>query len=200
MKWFASNTRFTLAEGCRISTDAVASVPLIKQARIEMGSEFFERIMLAVTEVNGCALCSYGHARAALAAGLSKEDIADLMSGDTASVPADQAPAIAFAQHYAESRGCPDPATWCHIISVYGVDRAILIRAAIRMIMWGNAYGIPASALLARWRGAPHADSSLGYEVAMVASAVPSTLGAAVAIAGTALIGRVRSSWRWRDQ
>ena len=33
--------------------------------------QFRERLMLMVTEVNGCRYCSYGHSKAALAAGLS---------------------------------------------------------------------------------------------------------------------------------
>ena len=41
--------------------------------RNEISLEFRERLMLAVTEVNGCKYCSYYHARAALDAGISRE-------------------------------------------------------------------------------------------------------------------------------
>ena len=35
----------------------------------ELSPDFIERIMLAVTEVNGCAICSYAHTKMALEAG-----------------------------------------------------------------------------------------------------------------------------------
>jgi len=72
-----------------------------------MSSEFIERIMLAVTEVNGCEVCSYAHTKIALEQGMSEEEIGKLLSGDTEDIPAEEAPAIFFAQHYADTRGNP---------------------------------------------------------------------------------------------
>ena len=43
----------------------------MRHARARRGPWFSRRIMLAVTEVNGWALCSYGHARFALDAGIT---------------------------------------------------------------------------------------------------------------------------------
>ena len=67
-----------------------------------------ERLMLAVTEVNGCALCSYGHSRMALEAGLSGQEIEELLGGQTDGAPKEELPAILFAQHYADTRGKPN--------------------------------------------------------------------------------------------
>jgi AhpD family alkylhydroperoxidase len=36
---------------------------------------FRERLMMVVTEVNGCRYCSYSHARLALSAGVSREEL-----------------------------------------------------------------------------------------------------------------------------
>ncbi len=40
---------------------------------------FRERLMLAVTAVNGCRYCSYFHARQALKSGLTPEEISRLL-------------------------------------------------------------------------------------------------------------------------
>ncbi len=46
----------------------------------------------------------------------------------------------------------------------YGKPRALCVLRAARMMMWGNAMGIPLSSLIARLRGTPDASSSLIYE------------------------------------
>lgn len=52
---------------------------LIRAAmRDRLDPAFRERLMLVVTEVNGCRYCSYVHAREALAAGIPPEQIEDL--------------------------------------------------------------------------------------------------------------------------
>ena len=132
-----------------------------------------ERIMLAVTEVNGCALCSYGHTRLALDMGLSDTEVRALLGGVTKDVPADQLAGVAYGQHYADSRGHPDPDAWASLVGRYGEDRAHCVLQAVRMIMWGNATGIPLSSLRARLRGAPDPASSVFYEIG-------TTLGAAM--------------------
>lgn len=124
-----------------------------------------ERIMLAVTQVNGCAVCSYAHTRWALDMGLAETEVRGLLSGVADSAPTDELAGLAYAQHYADSRGRPDPAAWSQLTDIYGEDRAQCVLRATRVIMWGNATGIPLSALLARLRGTPDAHSSLGYEV-----------------------------------
>ncbi|MGZ7044570.1 MAG: carboxymuconolactone decarboxylase family protein, partial [Methanobacterium sp.] len=45
----------------------------------ELNSKFIERIMLAVTEVNDCALCSYAHTKRALECGMSNEEIQKIL-------------------------------------------------------------------------------------------------------------------------
>ena len=124
-----------------------------------------ERIMLAVTEVNGCALCSYAHTRMALQMGLPEAEVRGLLAGVADGVPSDELPGLAFAQHYADTRGRPDPAAWSQLTQQYGEDRALCILRATRMIMWGNATGIPLGSLLARVRGSSDPNSSLTYEV-----------------------------------
>lgn len=124
-----------------------------------------ERIMLAVTAVNGCELCSYAHTRLALDAGVSDAQVRALLDGVTTGVPDDQLAGIAFAQHYADTRGHPDPTAWTALVDQYGPTRALCVLRAARMMMWGNALGIPLSSLRARLQGSPDPGSSLAHEI-----------------------------------
>jgi len=130
--------------------------------------QFSERIMLAVTQVNGCRYCSYGHSKAALAAGLSQNEISELLAGEFASAPEDQLTALAFAEHYAESGGSPDTAAEEKMVSTYGEEGKRHITAYIRMIMMGNLMGNTFDAMLSRIRGRPAADSSIWQELGVL--------------------------------
>lgn len=129
---------------------------------------FAEKIMLAVTSVNGCRYCAYGHTRAALAAGVSEDELQALMAGELGNFPAEEAVALAFAQHYAESAGQPDPAAWHRLITFYGSDTAQDIMAFIRMITFGNLYGNTFDALLSRFKGNPAVGSHLSDELGVL--------------------------------
>jgi AhpD family alkylhydroperoxidase len=130
---------------------------------------FSERIMLAVTAVNDCRYCSYGHAKRALKCGVTPEEIELLLSGDVGHVPAAEAPAILFAQHYAESGGNPDPDAVLTLTETYGKRTAEGILFRIRMITLGNLMGNTFDALLGRLRGHPAEHSSVLNEVVVLA-------------------------------
>lgn len=130
---------------------------------------FAEKIMLAVTAVNGCRYCSYGHAKSALASGVSQEEIDRILSGEIGHVGPQEAPALLFAQHYAESDGHPDPEAVQRLTETYGQERARDIQAYIRMITLGNLTGNTFDALLSRLRGRPARGSSLWSELATLA-------------------------------
>jgi AhpD family alkylhydroperoxidase len=70
---------------------------------------FRERLMLAVTAVNGCRYCSWFHTRQALKGGLAAEEAKGLLAGDIGNCPPDEAVALVHAQHWAESDAHPDP-------------------------------------------------------------------------------------------
>lgn len=129
--------------------DAFAHLPDMKRAMRggRVDKAFSERIMLAVTQVNGCRYCSYGHAKAALSAGLTSEEIQALLAGEFSDAPPNQVPALLFAQHYAESEGNPEPDAWRQLVEFYGPDTAQDILANIRMIMVGNLSGNTLDAL-----------------------------------------------------
>ena len=145
-----------------------------------MDQKFTERIMLAVTQVNGCEVCSYFHARLALESGISNEELQSILSGDAQNVPPDQSAAILFAQHYADTRGTPSQASWNRILKEYGEKKALGILGSIRMITVGNIFGIPLSALKRRLRGKPVPKSNPFYEIGMLLWIVPCLPAAAL--------------------
>ena len=134
----------------------------------ELDDKFMERIMLAVTEVNQCAICSYAHTKRALESGMSNEEIQRILSGIKDDIPDDELVAVMFAQHYADTRGHPTEKSWQRIVKIYGKKQAISILGAVRTIMIGNTYGIPWSSFINRFKGGPDSRSSLSYELEMM--------------------------------
>ena len=161
---------FSVIELFQIMTLAFRSIPLLRRAKAtgKMNKAFLERIMLAVTEVNGCAMCSYYHTQVALEEGFSAEEIRAMLGGSFADVPQEQLSGVFFAQHYADERGKPSRASWDKIVAEYRETGAYGILAVTRMIMMGNAVGIPSGSFLLRFRGKPDPRSNVFYELLMM--------------------------------
>lgn len=129
---------------------------------------FVKRLQLAVTEVNGCALCSYGHAKMALNQGMTNEEISSFLSGENHFIKPEEAKAILFAQHFADSRGFPKKYAFDSIVKEYGEKEAQIILSAVQMMIAGNMYGIPFSAFLSRLKGKSYKGSTLFYELGIL--------------------------------
>jgi len=138
----------------------------------ELSSRFIERIMLAVTQVNCCAICSYAHTKKALESGMSNEEIQKMLSGILDDVPNSELAGVMFAQHYADTRGNPTMESWQRIVEIYGISKAKGILGSVRTIMIGNAYGIAWSSFFNRLRGRPDPRSSLRYELSMMLATI----------------------------
>ncbi len=102
---------------------------------------FRERLMLTVTAVNNCRYCSYGHARAALSEGVSQEEIEALGKGHFDGSPAEEIPAMLYAQHWAEMNGDPESSVRDQIVARYGEPAVDAMELAMRMIRMGNLSG-----------------------------------------------------------
>ena len=102
---------------------------------------FRERLMLVVTEVNGCRYCSYAHAREALTVGVSEEEIAALSEGVFEGSPEEEIPALLYAQHWAEANGSPEPEARQEVVARYGEKTVAAIELALRIIRVGNLTG-----------------------------------------------------------
>jgi AhpD family alkylhydroperoxidase len=125
---------------------------------------FSERIMLAVTQVNDCRFCDYGHSRAALRAGVAEHELAAIKAGDFNGTPEYETPALHFAQHYAAAGGTPDAEALNALVQTYGGARAARILLVIRMITIANLLGNTFDALLYRLKGHPVASGSVLQE------------------------------------
>lgn len=129
------------------------------------------RIMLAVTQVNGCAMCSYAHTQMALESGMSSDEIEKLLAGDQSNAPKEELTALLFAQHYADTRGNPTRKAFAQLVCCYGQKKAEAILCAIRIIMLGNTYGIPFGSCKGRIKHDQtkiDPRSTLPYEVGML--------------------------------
>ena len=167
--------KYTISESYDILYKGLRTIRYLSKAKREslIGDAFIERIMLAVTEVNGCAICSYAHAKMALEKGMDKEEIQYLLSGNLERIPKEETSAIMFAQHYAETKGHPSLETWNRILEIYGKDLALGILAATRMIMLGNTFGIPLGSFKNRMKGKPDTYSTLTYELSLLLLFLP---------------------------
>lgn len=161
---------FSIFEFYEIMTAAFRSIPLLKKAKAagKRNTAFLERIMLAVTEVNGCPLCSYYHTKVSLEEGFTIEEIRNMLGGVHSDVPEEELAGVLFAQHYADERGKPSRKSWETLVSAYGETGAYGVLAVTRMIMMGNATGIPSGSFINRFRGKPDPRSNVAYELMMM--------------------------------
>ncbi len=157
--------RFSLPESYWITHDAARTIRHFLRLRAGQGEQYTSRIMLAVTEVNGCALCAYAHTKFALEAGMDAEEVRQLLGGVTSGAPDRELPALAFAQHYADTGARPETPVWNRLVEIYGEQEALGVLGATRMMMWGNAVGIPLSLLRTRLRGRPQPGSGGVHEI-----------------------------------
>jgi AhpD family alkylhydroperoxidase len=156
-----------------ILEEAVNSFTILRKARKKniLSKQFQERIMLAVTEVNGCEMCSYYHTKEALKSGMSEKDIQNMLQGELGEITEEESIAIFFAQHYAESSANPDAEAWQRVVEFYGEEKAETILAYIKVIMMGNVYGLAAGSFLNRFKGVQvNKRSSIGLELSILLS------------------------------
>lgn len=136
--------------------------------RHTLSRAFTEKIMLAVTCVNGCRYCSYAHVRLALQAGMNDAELHDLLSGELDHIAPQEQTAILFAQHYAEQGDRYDAAAWQTLEQTYGAETARGMLVHIRLISFANLYGNTFDALLERLQLKPVMGSHLFDEVVVL--------------------------------
>ena len=152
--------------------EIIEHMPELKKASRQglLDQQFIERLMLAVTQVNGCRYCMYGHTKAAFQAGVPEEDIKNLAAGIVDNCPEDEIPALLYAQHFAETKSKPDSEMNEHIIRIYGTEIHMAILAYLRMITMGNLLGNTFDAILSRFKGKPAPESSFINEIGVFLS------------------------------
>lgn len=165
---------YSVSETYIIFFNAMRAIRCLSASRQnnDVSLEFMERIMLAVTQVNACAICSYAHTKMALEAGMSSEEIQNMLAGVIDDTPPDEVAAVMFAQYYADTRGKPSKDSWERIEAIYGPSKAKGILGAIRIIMLANTYGIAWSSFFNRFKGKPDQRSNLLYEITMLTTSL----------------------------
>jgi AhpD family alkylhydroperoxidase len=103
---------------------------------------FRERLMLVVTEVNGCRYCSSYHSAQSIKAGLSSDELRLLLKGQIPEdSPAEEHVALAYARHWAETNARPVAEAVHHLVETYRDEKADMIHVILRMIRAGNLLG-----------------------------------------------------------
>ncbi|MFZ5941474.1 MAG: carboxymuconolactone decarboxylase family protein [Bacteroidota bacterium] len=138
---------------------------VLNRKKALVSKQFGERIFLAVTGVNGCRYCSFYHAKLALTSGMDRSEISSMLSGEFGLVPEEEALALVFAQHYADTGGNPEPEAEKQFLEYYGEEKARVIRSHIAMITVGNFYGTAFDGLQSRLRLRPIEGSRLRDEL-----------------------------------
>jgi len=135
---------FTIKEHIGIMKHAAKSLGLLMYVKKHklFNKQFKERIMLAVTEVNGCELCSYVHTKISLSSGMNSSEIKELLNGIKDDVPEEQLVAVLFAEYYATSHEKPEKEMVNRLINEYGREKAKIICAILGMITLTNSMGI----------------------------------------------------------
>ena len=135
---------FTMKEHIGIMKHAAKSLGLLMYVKKHklFNKQFKERIMLAVTEVNGCELCSYVHTKISLSSGMNSSEIKELLNGIKDDVPEDELVAVLFAEYYATSHEMPEKEMVHRLIEEYGREKAKIICAILGMITLTNSMGI----------------------------------------------------------
>lgn len=129
-----------------------------------LSSRFSERIMLAITAVNGCRYCSWVHSRAGLRSGSTPEEIQKIYSFDFDNFDKDEVIALVFAQHYAESNRKPTKEALHRLISYYGAERATDILNFIQIIYFSNMMGNTVDSFRSRLSRRPPEKGSAIFE------------------------------------
>ena len=147
----------TRENAARTLADLAVAAPVLLPALLKpkVAPALREQIMLAVTAVNECRYCQWGHTRLATAQGVPLEEVNEILGYQSLEARSSaEAAAILFAQDYAENHGAFDP-TWIGSLRAhYSEAQVAEILAYVRAITFGNLAGNTVDALVDRVRSA----------------------------------------------
>jgi AhpD family alkylhydroperoxidase len=146
-------------------------VDTLRSGRVS--KSFREKLNMAVISVLGCRYCNWLHSEMALSHGVAVEELKNLLIKELGDFPAEQAVALAFAQHYSESGGLPGKEAEQKFHEFYDRETAKDILLYIKIIYLGNLAGNTVDAFLSRISGKPHEDGSFLSELVIFILAGP---------------------------
>jgi AhpD family alkylhydroperoxidase len=159
--------------------NVMSSGPVLLESlvRPNISAALREKLFLAVTSVNDCRYCRWGHTHWAMAQGVPLEEVNQILSHQLESLEAKdpaEAAAILFAQHYAEQLDQFDPEAIENLRKYYSDAEVAEVLAYVRFITLANLTGNTVDAILDR---APCHGSTGGlFEGMVAAAAVPVAL------------------------
>jgi len=118
-----------------------------------ISKQFAERIMLAVTAVNDCQYCIYGHSGSSLKSGVAAEEVVSIMNFEYDSSSFDEIVALNFAKQYAETNRLPSKKAYDELVNYYGIEKVNDIFIFIHIVSLGNFLGNTVEAFEARKNG-----------------------------------------------
>ena len=143
MKTFQKRTYQGLGEAWEDYRFIIKRRSLIRKTMKKLISPAFrERLMLVVTQVNGCRYCRTFHVRGAAKVGITNSELIELLAGQIpTNAPEEERPALIYASYWAESGAQPDPEHVRELEDIYGEGKAAAIHVVLRMIRMGNLLG-----------------------------------------------------------
>jgi len=133
----------------------IRKTPQIKSAFTSerISKQFAERIMLAVTAVNDCEYCVYGHSGSSVKSGVADEEVLSIMNLEYNKSSLDEIVALNFAKHYAETNSLPTKKAYEELVNYYGFEKVNDILIFIQIVSLGNYLGNTVEAFQARRDG-----------------------------------------------
>jgi AhpD family alkylhydroperoxidase len=158
--------------------DVVASGPVLFEAafRPRISAALREKLFLAVSSVNDCRYCKWGHTHWAMAQGVPLDEVNQILGQQSESLAAKnpaEAAAILFAQHYAEELDQIDPDSIENLREHYSDAEVAEILAYVRFITLTNLTGNTVDAFLT---GSCSQGKASSFESAVAAAAAPVAL------------------------
>ena len=164
---------FSLPQYARSLAAVMNASPVLVRALIRprISPALREQVLLAVTYVNDCRYCNWGHTALALRNGVDMTALRQTLN--SGSLSADSTPeevAILYAQHVASEQGEADPSAERALAAAWIPAEQAEIKAYITAITFGNLVGNSADAWLARLRRVPvEGGHPLGEAIAALA-------------------------------
>ena len=145
---------FRLTEFYPILFNASRSIPLIKSwaKSRRITKPFRQRIFLAISGVNGCAMCSFVHTKIALQEGMAVDEIKEVLQGEYGNIPKEEVIGVLFAQDYAASKEVVDSKSWERLVKEYGEQKANCVLNVARIITFTTTIGITLDSFKDRFR------------------------------------------------
>lgn len=93
--------------------------------------DFREKLILAVTGINNCAPFSFIHTKTAIEKGVKISEVKRLLEGRLDTFPEDEATALFYAKHWAETRGKINGRHRQAVISFFGLRETRLLESVV---------------------------------------------------------------------